>query len=122
MSGVQDPQVYEEACAVLGQEGARAWLDVFRKDLADHLTRVEEDRCDPGSLQDIAHRTAGRAGLLGFRALADASASLDDAMRRNKGIAAALDHWVPQARLALDIPPDDVDAPAQDGTGDSPTR
>jgi len=107
---------------VFGEEGTLAWLRVFRKGLADHLARVEQDRYDPRSLQDIAHRTAGRAGFLGFRALADAFASIDEALRRDHGIAEALDHWIPQARLALDVPPEDGDEAAQDALENPPPR
>lgn len=122
MSGIQDQQVYEEARAVFGDEGALAWLLVFRTDLAEHLAQIEQGSCDTRSLQDIAHRSAGRAGLLGFRALADASASLDEALRRNDLIAAERDHWISQARLALDVLQDVGDGAAQAAPQTPPPR
>ncbi|MGM0661431.1 MAG: Hpt domain-containing protein [Pseudomonadota bacterium] len=98
---------------MFGEEGALAWLLVFRKDLAEHLARIEHGFCETKALQDIAHRTAGRAGLLGFRALADASACLDAALRHNGVVAAARDRWISQARLAVDVLQDVGDGAAQ---------
>jgi len=121
VTGIQDKDVYAEACAVLGDEGALAWLRVFRKDLADHLDRLGQGKLDTTAIRDMAHRTAGRAGLFGFRALSEASASLEDALRRDDGIAVALDHWTRQARLAVEASSDCRDAATPD-TRDRPTR
>ncbi|MEI4233543.1 Hpt domain-containing protein [Roseovarius sp. D22-M7] len=111
MSGIQDPAVYREACKVFGEDGARAWLQLFRRDLAEHLAEIAQGRPTRATIQDIAHRTAGRAGFLGFRALAEASATLDGALRRGAGVAPALDRWIVQARRASEIPPGAPDAP-----------
>jgi HPt (histidine-containing phosphotransfer) domain-containing protein len=105
VSALQDRAVYREACAVFGEDGARAWLELFRRDLAEHLAEIAHGRPTRAAIQDIAHRTAGRAGFLGFSALAEASATLETALRRECGVAAALDRWMEQARLAAEVAP-----------------
>ncbi|SEP18672.1 Hpt domain-containing protein [Salinihabitans flavidus] len=112
MKGVQDPDAFREACAVFGDEGALARLRTFRGDLAAHLSWIGQGQPDHADLRDVAHRTAGRAGFLGFSALAEASAQLDEATRRNRGIAAALDRWAEQARIVAEIPPEEMDRDA----------
>lgn len=98
--GVQDMDTFKEACAVFGDEDALARLGMFRDELEAHLAWVAKPPPDQDALRDVAHRTAGRAGVLGFPALADASARLDDAARAGTAVAAALDHWIEQAQLA----------------------
>jgi HPt (histidine-containing phosphotransfer) domain-containing protein len=98
--GVQDMDTFKEACAVFGEENALARLGMFRDELEAHLSWVATGPADHQSLRDMAHRTAGRAGVLGFAALADASAQLDEAARDDTGLAATLDHWMEQAKRA----------------------
>jgi len=114
VSGIQDRAVFQEACTVFGEDGARAWMQVFRKDLTWHLAEIGHGPPTHAMIRDIAHRTAGRAGLFGFRALSDASAHLEDALRRDDGVAAALDHWTQQARLAVAASSDTTDRPPPD--------
>lgn len=95
---------------MFGEDGARAWLQLFHRDLAKHLAEIAHGRPTRAAIQDIAHRTAGRAGFLGFRALAEASATLDTALRRDSDVAPALDRWILQARRASEIPPGAPDA------------
>jgi len=121
VSGIQDRAVYQEVCAVFGEDGARAWMRVFRKDLAGHLAEIAHGQPTRAVIRDIAHRTAGRAGLFGFRALWDASARLEDALRRDDGVAAALDHWTRQAHLAVAASSTAGDAATPDTT-DRPPR
>ncbi|MGI3212460.1 Hpt domain-containing protein [Roseovarius tibetensis] len=111
MTDVQDADRYKEACAVFGDEGAQARVRMLRSDLSKQLTRIAQGRFDHAALREMAHRTAGRAGTLGFADLADASARLDDAARHNDGVAAALEHWTQQARRAAEPP-----TPAMDGS------
>ncbi|WP_296762302.1 Hpt domain-containing protein [Sediminimonas sp.] len=106
--GTQDPEAFREACAVFGDAGALARLDVFRADLETHLSWIEQGRPDHEQLREMAHRTAGWAGLFGFPALAEASAHLDEAVRGNPGIEAALARWTEQARLASKIATDET--------------
>lgn len=121
VTGIQDRAVYREACAVFGEEGARAWLQVFREDLAGHLAEIAHGRPTRAVVRDIAHRTAGRAGLFGFRALGDASARLEESLRLDDGVAAARDHWTRQARLAL-AAASTAGAPPMPDTRDRPPR
>jgi len=90
---VQDADAWREACAVFGDEAARSRLCTFRKDLEGHLAWIGKGRPDDTALREIAHQTAGRAGLFGFPALVEASVALDEATRRSHGVAAALDRW-----------------------------
>ncbi len=101
---VLDPVAYGEACAVFGEADALARLREFCAELARHLTWIERDRPDHAALRDMAHRTAGRAGMLGFPALMEVSVTLDQAARRNDGVAVALDRWTEQARRAIAVP------------------
>ncbi|WP_372615373.1 Hpt domain-containing protein [Aquicoccus sp.] len=98
--GVEDPAAFREACAVFGDAGALAHLQTFRADLRTSLSRIGRGAMDTPSLREMAHRTAGRAGLLGFPALADASAHLEEAIRTNAGVRIALDRWTRQAQVA----------------------
>lgn len=98
---VQDMTVYAEARAVFGEAGAQARLRTFREELESHLLDIRQGLTDPVALRDMAHKTAGRAGLFGFAALVEASASLDEAARHDSGVAIALDHWIAQVRFAV---------------------
>ncbi len=98
--GVQDMDTFKEACAVFGHEDALARLRMFRDELEAHLAWVAKAPPDHDALRDVAHRTAGRAGVLGFPALAEASALLDDAVREGTAVEAVLHHWMEQAQLA----------------------
>lgn len=101
---VQDQDAFQEACAVFGESDALARLLDFRRDLVTHLSRIAQGPLDNETLRDIAHRTAGRAGVLGFPALTEACASLEDAARRDTGVASAVALWKEQAFLAARIP------------------
>jgi HPt (histidine-containing phosphotransfer) domain-containing protein len=103
---VQDADAWREACAVFGDEAARSRLCAFRKELAGHLARIGQGRLDDAALREIAHRTAGRAGFLGFKALTEASVALDEAARRRQGVAAALERWAHQAGRVAQAPQD----------------
>lgn len=98
---MQDPEAFRDACDVFGEETALYHLRQFCEDLAIHLTGMERHRLDDADICEIAHRTAGRAGFLGFPALVEASVSLEEAIRRNSGVGPALDHWAEQAHLAI---------------------
>lgn len=98
--GIENEDAFSEACAVFGNADALARLRLFRAELSTHLDRVEAET-DLGSLREVAHQTAGRAGLLGFPSLAQASARLDEAIRAQAGVSDALDQWTMQARLAV---------------------
>lgn len=111
---VQDPAAFADARAAFGYEGALERLRMFRRDLDRHLSSIGEATPDHETLREMAHRTAGRAGFLGFPALADASLALDEATRLNRGVAAALDLWTEQARLAAEGPPAEADTCAPD--------
>lgn len=113
-SGLLNLVTFEEACAVFGEAGARTRLRDFREGLARQLSWIGQDQPDHKALRDIAHRTAGQAGVLGLPALAEASARLDEAARHDSGVAYALDHWQKQARLASEIPLDDTETGASD--------
>ena len=108
--GVQDLDAFREACSVFGDEGALAHLRRFRQDLAEHLRWIGQGQPDQVALAKMAHKTAGRSGVLGFPALADACAGLEEAVRARRGVAAALDHWKQQARLAAEAPRGNADA------------
>lgn len=103
---VEDPNAFKEACAVFGNAGALARLEMFRADLAAQLREIERDRTDTEALREMAHQTAGRAGLLGFPALAEASARLDEALRTNTRVPLSLGLWTRQARRAAGGGPD----------------
>ncbi len=98
---VQDHEAWEEACAVFGHEDAVARLRAFREDLAQHLDWTKQGTPDSAALREMAHRTAGRAGFLGFAALAQASAALDEAVHRQVGIDASLIRWRLEAKRAV---------------------
>lgn len=98
---IEDPEAFKEACAVFGDAGALARLDMFRLDLGTHLRGVVCDQKDFEALREVAHQTAGRAGVLGFPTLAEASAHLEEAIRANSHVTLALDHWTKQARFAV---------------------
>lgn len=99
----QDLDVFAEACAVFGEQAALTHLQAFCRYLEKTLSWIESARPDHEALREMAHRTAGRAGVLGFPSLGDASASLDEAARHHTGVAAALDRWTKQARLAAEV-------------------
>lgn len=98
--GVQDAEAFREACAVFGEADALARLHVFRTELATQLDRIEKGPSEPEQLREVAHRTAGRAGLFGFAALADASAQLEEALWHGTDPSAALLRWTEEARRA----------------------
>jgi HPt (histidine-containing phosphotransfer) domain-containing protein len=100
--GIEDPEAFKEACAVFGDAGGLARLRMFRVALGTHLREIGRDHTDVDALREIAHQTAGRAGLLGFPTLAEASASLEEAIRANTRVPRALDRWTRQARLAVE--------------------
>lgn len=106
VENVQDRDAWNEACAVFGTEGARNRLCMFRSDLAGQLARIGTERPDHAALRELAHQTAGRAGLFGFPALAEASADLEEAVRQGHGIAAALERWTRQAGRVAESPPE----------------
>lgn len=99
--GVEDPDMFREACAVFGDAGALARLRMYRAELVTHLRLIWRDRTDVDALRRIAHQTAGRAGLLGFPTLAEASARLEEAIRTNAPVDVPLERWTRQARLAV---------------------
>lgn len=98
--GIEDLDAFAEACAVFGEANALARLQAFRADISAQLDRVRDDVMDKESLREMAHQTAGRAGLLGFPTLAEASARLDEAIRANTALRPTLDLWTTHARLA----------------------
>lgn len=101
---IRDPVAFADACAVFGEEGAVERLAVFLDDLERHLCWIGQGAPDNDTLRDMAHRTAGRAGVFGFPALVEASVALDEATNRKNSVAAALELWIKQARLAaMDI-------------------
>ncbi|WP_104017269.1 Hpt domain-containing protein [Roseovarius nitratireducens] len=100
--GIEDPDAFQEACAVFGDAGALARLHMFRADLETHLRWIGRDQADFETLRKIAHQTAGRAGVLGFPTLAEASARLDEAIRANTRVTLALERWTKQARFAAE--------------------
>lgn len=107
--GVQDAEVFREACSVFGEAGARARLRMFQGELAQQLSGIEQGGVDAAELGKMAHRTVGRAGFLGFRGLVEASVGLDEAVRCNGNVAPALARWTQEARRAVAVPsgPDD---------------
>lgn len=106
---VRDLDAFAEACAVFGEQAALAHLRAFCRNLEKTLSWIESARPDHEALREMAHLTAGRAGVLGLPLLADASASLDEAAGRHTGVAAALDRWTTQARLAAEAAPSGTD-------------
>lgn len=107
---VPDPDAFREACDVFGEADALARLQLFCTDLETQLARFEQGLPDREQLREIAHRTAGRAGLFGFPALVEASVCLDDAIRGDTGMMAALARWIEQARRATTLGTDDTAA------------
>ncbi|WP_438362997.1 Hpt domain-containing protein [Nioella halotolerans] len=104
--GVEDPDTFREACAVFGDAGALSRLRACRADLVTQLRLIGRNRTDVEALRKIAHQTAGRAGFLGFPALAEASAQLEEAIRTNASLTGPLQRWTQQARLAASGRPD----------------
>ena len=101
---VRDPVAFADACAVFGEEDAMERLAVFLDDLERHLCWIGQGAPDNETLRDMAHRIAGRAGVFGFPALMEAFVTLDEATAQKSGVAAALENWIEQARLAaMDI-------------------
>lgn len=98
---MQDPDAFRDACDVFGEETALRHLRLFCEDLEGRLTRMKHDRPDDADLRNIAHRTAGRAGFLGFSSLVEASVALEEATIRNAGVDPALGRWAEQAHLAI---------------------
>ncbi|MEI4260281.1 Hpt domain-containing protein [Roseovarius sp. D0-M9] len=111
---IRDLDAFADASDVFGPEAAMAHLRLFGTELEQHLSWIERGTPDLQALQDMAHRTAGRAGVLGFPSLANASANLDEASGLNAGVTAALDHWTWQARRAAEIAARETDQAALD--------
>lgn len=101
IKGIEDPDAFKEVCAVFGDAGALARLETFRADLGTHLRGIECEQRDLEALREFVHQTAGRAGFLGFPALAEASARLEEAICANARVTLALEDWSKQARLAV---------------------
>lgn len=99
--GVEDLDAFAEARAVFGDEDALSRLAQFRADLAAHLDLIGRDAADAKSLREVAHKTAGRAGLLGFPGLAEASGLLDEAISAGTGVPDALHQWTERAQRAV---------------------
>ena len=119
---MQDYETYTELRMVFGEDGARDRLLSFRKELLGHLDLTGTTTLDLAVLRDMAHGIAGRAGFLGFPALADASGKLEEASRLNTDVADALEHWTEQARIAVEYLPTDSDASASDAKDMPPHR
>lgn len=100
--GVQDAEAFREACAIFGTEEALARLRVFCEGLEEHLSGIEQGHIVREDLREFAHQTAGRAGVLGFPALVDASARLEEAIRGDTDVETPLACWTEQARFALE--------------------
>lgn len=103
-AGVEDADAFGEACAVFGDAAALAHLQAFRAELAEQISRLDAAPPDPAALREVAHRTVGRAGTLGFPTLAEASARLDEALLQDAGVATALERWTQAARRAAAPP------------------
>ena len=103
--GVQNADVFREACSLFGEAGARARLRAFQDELAQQLSWIAQGGVEAAALGEMAHRTVGRAGFLGFHRLVEASVDLDEAVRRNGDIAPALACWTREARSAVAVPP-----------------
>lgn len=94
----QDEEAWQEICEVFGESEALARLNTFRSDLRENIASISDGLQDLDALHHVAHRTVGRAGFLGFRALSEASVALDEAARGGTDVAAALDRWIVEAR------------------------
>lgn len=97
---IPDPEAFRDACAVFGEADALARLHMFRTELATQLAGIQQGQPEPEPLRQIAHRTAGRAGLFGFSGLAEASAQLEDAIRNGTDTTTALALWTELAQHA----------------------
>jgi hypothetical protein len=68
-----DPDAWREAREIFGQAEASSRLRIFLDDLARDRKILETTPPDRCVAREIGHRTAARAGILGFPALARAS-------------------------------------------------
>jgi hypothetical protein len=110
-----DPDAWREAREIFGQAEASSRLRIFLDDLARDRKILETTPPDRCVAREIGHRTAARAGILGFPALARASADLDQAARVGAGIDATRAAWIAAADIVADIAPtDDPRAPQTD--------
>ena len=117
---VRDLDAFADASDVFGSDAALVHLRGFGAELEQYLSGIGRGTPDLEALRDMAHRTAGRAGVLGFPSLANASANLDEATGLNAGVTTALDHWTRAARQAAEIAARETDQAALDAKTSPP--
>ncbi len=100
---LHETEIFGEARSVFGEEGVRVHLFSLQTELKQLLAAPEPDFQEAQTLRDIAHRIAGRSGLLGLSALSHESSRLEQAIRLDREIAQIWDRWKTEAWRAVEI-------------------
>ncbi len=80
-ANVFDEEIFEELCDLLGKETAYEALWQLSADLHEIFSENTSHKLDLRKVSEKAHYLIGRAGILGFTSLSDASSKLQEACK-----------------------------------------